>query len=101
VILELNDQPVQITHLWRRIGEHTIVFSDAFFNIRRFDFNEIGSLVWEMIDGKRDINCIIKELSLQFPDEKTNSIQNTVLDFINELENEWLLHSQKTLKEYE
>ena len=47
-------------------------------------FNEVGAVIWELIDGKRTIEIIIEEIVSQF-DVDPFTAESDVLNFISEL----------------
>jgi len=46
--------------------------------------NEVGAAIWQLIDGKRNINQICTEICEQF-DVDTATAEADILQFINEL----------------
>jgi Coenzyme PQQ synthesis protein D (PqqD) len=96
-----DERPVRLTHLWRRMDDRVVILSDATFNLRRFDFNEIGALLWEICDGKKTVRDIIAETTRQFPDADPSFIRTSIESFLNELEKEWLVLSVEELQTYE
>lgn len=49
-------------------------------------FNEVGAVIWELIDGKRTIENIIEEIISQFDVDRVTA-ESDVLNFTSELYN--------------
>jgi Coenzyme PQQ synthesis protein D (PqqD) len=49
-----------------------------------FTLNETGAFIWELIDGKRDIEEIINELTIDYDIDKKNA-EEDVLSFIDNM----------------
>ena len=78
-----------------------VIFSDATFNLRRFEFNEMGACLWEICDGEKTLKDIIEEVTGQFSDTDPSFIRASIEAFLNELEKEWLVLSGEELQTYE
>lgn len=91
----------RLTHLWRRKGDRVVVFSDAHFNLKRFEFNQTGARVWEMLDDARTVGEIVDDLQREYPEIPKDTIATAVVSFISDLEQQWLAVSQERLREYE
>jgi hypothetical protein len=94
-------RPVRMTHLWRWCGDQMVIFSDATFNVRRFDLNLVGGLAWELADGYRTVEAIINDVAAKFPKEPEAEVRGCILAFFHELEGEWLITTQEALASYE
>ena len=49
-----------------------------------FTLNETGAFIWELIDGKRDVDEIISELTKEY-DIDAESAEADVMDFIEKM----------------
>ena len=96
-----SECPVRLTHLWRRIGDRLIILSDATFNIRRLELNEVGGRAWELADGARSLRSIIELIAMEYPDESIERIAGSLLPFFAELEAEHFLTTRQQLDEYD
>ncbi len=47
-------------------------------------FNEVGAVIWELIDGKRDVGQIVEQVCSQFEVDRVSAEMDT-LGFISEL----------------
>ena len=74
-----------------------VVFSDATFNVRRFDFNLVGGMVWEQCDGDLSAEEISARMTSEFPAVPVEVVRQTVVDFLHELEREWLVTTREAL----
>ena len=92
-----EQRPLRMTHLWRRRNGHVVLFSDATFNVRRFDLNAVGFFVWELSDGKRTAAEIVERVSAAYPDESKTSVRTSVLAFLAELEREWIVRAAEAV----
>lgn len=99
--MQVSDCPVRLTHLWRRIGERVVILSDAAFNIRRLELNEVGGRAWELADGTRSVQRIVGLIATEYPGEPTERVAALLLTFFSELEEEDLLTTQQQLDEYD
>ncbi len=103
-----NSQPVppdsvfaRLAHLWRREGQRIVVFSDANFNLKRYEFNHTGARIWELLDGQRKVRDIVRCLCEEYPEVSAEIVETTVVSFISELQSHWLATSQDQLRQYE
>jgi hypothetical protein len=53
--------------------------------------NPVGTLVWEALDGKRDIEELIDQLLPQFVDVSREELEQDVVEFLEELESSELI----------
>jgi hypothetical protein len=51
-----------------------------------YTLNETGAFIWEQIDGKKDINCIVQDLTTEFEIDRETA-ENDVIGFLQELAN--------------
>ena len=54
-----------------------------------YTLNETGAFIWEQIDGRRDLESLIKLLVSEY-DTDTETAKSDLLDFINKM-NEYLI----------
>jgi hypothetical protein len=57
-----------------------------------YTLNEIGTLIWELIDGKNSISGIVEAISSIY-EVKFEEAEKDTLDFINSLEEAGLIRS--------
>lgn len=91
------EHPMRLSHLWRWRENRMVVFSDATFNVRRFDFNLVGGMVWEQCDGDLSAEEISARMTSEFPAVPVEVVRQTVVDFLHELEREWLVTTREAL----
>jgi hypothetical protein len=96
-----DDCPVRLSHLWRWDRERMIVLSDAAFDLRRFHFNTVGGMVWELSDGRHSVAGIVEAVCRAFPAATRPEVEQTVANFLWDLQQEWLVGPQRWLDEYE
>lgn len=77
-----------------------VVFSDATFNVRRFEFNLTGAMVWELCDGSLTVEEIVGRVMQEFPDTPPGNVRETVSAFLDRIESEWLVRTQKQIDQY-
>lgn len=53
--------------------------------------NPVGTLVWEALDGKREIDELIDRLLPQFVDVSREELEQDVVEFLEELESSELI----------
>ncbi len=91
----------RLSHMWRWRDDRIVVYSDAHFNLSRIELNEVGSQVWEMLDGQRRIRDVINILAERYPDASSDEIFEGISDFIEDMHEEWLVMSQEELNAYD
>lgn len=64
----------------------------------RVKLDELGSSVWEAIDGKKDVSVIIDELSARHG-EKIDPAQERIIKFLTQLYQSNFINFQKLKKE--
>lgn len=84
-----------MTDLWRR-GDNGIVrvISEADFRTTVFEFNHIGSFIWDFIDGDRNVHSIVQGVIAALgtnKEEDCDKIGLDVLKFFKTLEAEHLI----------
>ena len=95
--MTLDAYPVRLTHLWRWRNDRVILFSDATFNIRRFDLNLLAGTIWELSDGQRTVGDIVGIIANAFPTQPVEPLQAGVMTFLDDLEKEWLVMGRDAL----
>ena len=64
----------------------------------RVKLDELGSSVWESIDGKKEVSEIINELSVKH-DEKIHPAQDRIIKFLTQLYQSNFINFKKLKKE--
>ena len=64
----------------------------------RVKLDELGSSVWEAIDGKKEVSVIIDELSVQHG-EKIHHAQDRIIKFLTQLYHSNFINFKKLKKE--
>lgn len=82
---KLSAVPKRMTDLWRVHDGQLVVLSDAHFNLRTYRLNEVGALVWQLVDGIRTVSLIIAEVAARFPAGEQSIIADDVCRFIDDL----------------
>lgn len=93
--------PVRLAHVWRRRNGKVVVYSDAHFNLVRLELNPTASRIWELMDGRRSVSEIANQLREEYPGCTQEQLAAAVLDFFDQMRQEWLAMSREELETYE
>jgi hypothetical protein len=59
-----------------------------------YSLNEVGTLIWELIDGEKTVNQIVEEICIVY-DVRPEEAKKDTLEFVRSLEEEGLIDGKK------
>lgn len=59
-----------------------------------YSLNEVGTLIWQLIDGQKTVNRIVDEICMAF-DVSPEEARKDTLEFVRSLEEAGLIHGEK------
>lgn len=81
------------SYIWRIIDDETIIMSP--FGDRLYALNDVGTFIWELLDGSKTIDDIVNNILENYNIEKTIAYDD-VMRFIEKLlDNNMLLPKTK------
>ena len=60
-------------------------YNNVFISETAHVLNPIGKIILDLIDGKNNVDSIIKKVQMKYPNTDGNAIGQDVLEFLNKL----------------
>jgi hypothetical protein len=86
--------PVKLTELWKRNEDgNIIIISDADFQLKTCVLNKLGSLIWEQIDGNKNVSQLVSEIKCQINNDGITEeiLTKDIIKFLNSLHEKWFI----------
>ncbi len=75
--MDINCKPLKRRDLvWREVDGETVILSPD--NRKLQVFNDVGSRIWALLDGKHDVSAIAAVISREYGEQKDKVEQDTL-----------------------
>lgn len=68
--------------VWREVDGETVVLTSD--NRKLQVFNDVGSRIWSLLDGKHDVSSIAAIISHEY-DEQKDIVENDTIEYLEDL----------------